>query len=217
MKLRRPLAACLALLAFSLVVSVASTLAQSRTAAEQAAYDRGRNLFIVNDCFSCHGWYQVKDERWGDLAKKPLVALDTEGDFLIPFLRHGVQCALDLQTPMMPAYWDLSDAQMADLRSYIHFERQERQYKLLLSSPPTAPGDTGAGKAFFTGKGKCSQCHDEKVLAAAAHKGNPGTFGPSLLRPQAATGDGLAAHRKQLELYTPAEFHDVTAFLATLK
>ena len=205
------------LVALALLASLTSTLAQSRSASEQAAYDRGRNLFIVNDCFSCHGWYQVKDERWGDLAKKPLVALDTEGDFLVPFLRHGVQCALDLKTPMMPAYWDLSDAQMADLRAYIHFERQERQYKSLLSSPQTAPGVVSAGKAFFNGKGRCSYCHTETGLATVARKENSKTFAQSLLLPKNATSAGLAAHRKQLELYAPAEFQNVVAYLVALK
>jgi len=191
--------------------------AQSRTAAEQAAYDRGRNLFIVNDCFSCHGWYQVKDERWGDLAKKPLVALDTEGDFLIPFLRHGVQCALDLKTPMMPAYWDLTDPQMADLRAYIHFERQDRQYKQLTSLLPNSSGDASAGKSFFEGKGKCSGCHSPSSLSSAVRNPNKAVLARNTLRPPHADDGGLKAHRKQLELYAPEEFQNLLAYLLTLK
>ena len=186
--------------------------AQLRSAVEQAAYARGRNLFIVNDCFSCHGWYQVKDERWGDLAKKPLVALDTEGDFLIPFLRHGVQCTLDLKTPMMPAYWDLSDSQMADLRSYIHFERQERQYQQLTSQLRTSSGDASAGKLFFEGKGKCNSCHPPSSLSSAARRSRTSELARTTLRPPHANDAGLRAHRKQLELYTPEEFQNLLAY-----
>lgn len=217
LRIIRSVAVPTSLVAIVLFTSWVTAGAQSRTAAEQAAYDRGRNLFIVNDCFSCHGWYQVKDERWGDLAKKPLVALDTEGDFLIPFLRHGVQCALDLKTPMMPAYWDLSEAQMADLRAYIHFERQDRQYKLLTSQPSTAPGSAPAGKSFFEGKGKCSGCHTPPALASATRNFNKAVLASNTLRPAHTDDTGLKAHRKQLELYTPEEFHNLLAYLDSLK
>lgn len=205
------------LAAMGLFAACIPLAAQSRTAIEQATFERGKNLFIVNDCFSCHGWYQVKDERWGDLAKKPLVALDTEGDFLIPFLRHGVQCALDLKTPMMPAYWDLSDAQMADLRAYIHFERQDRQYKQLTSQPSTAPGDVSAGKVFFEGKGRCGSCHTPSSLTGVARESSNTGLAGDVLRPPRADATGRAAHRKQLELYAPEEFHNLLAYLNALK
>jgi mono/diheme cytochrome c family protein len=85
-----------------------------------------------------------------------------------------------------------------------------------LASRQTAPGNRAAGKAFFSAKGKCSACHSDSNFSPAA-KENSKALAQTLLRPPKATGAGMAAHRKQLELYTPVEFENVVSYLASLK
>lgn len=197
------------------------TVGQDRSAAEQAAFERGHRAFIENDCYSCHGWYQVPHYRWGDLAKSALVGADRGGDVLKPFIRHGIQCRVGLTTPMMPAYWDVPEDELSDLIAYIHFERQDRRYQEL-TSESLSLGDARKGEAFFAGTGQCTACHSASGdLAGIAKRYDLPELRERLLRPGKETevmdAKGLGAHRSRLEHYSSSELHDLLAYLAELK
>lgn len=194
---------------------------QDRSAAEQASFERGRRAFIENDCYSCHGWYQVAHYRWGDLAKSAMVGADTGGDVLKPFIRHGIQCRVGLTTPMMPAYWDVPEDELSDLIDYIHFERQDRRYQELTSEGLTL-GDARKGEAFFAGAGQCNRCHSaSNDLAGIAKKYDFAELRRRLLRPGSDTDSmevkGLSAHRNRLEHYRSSELRDLLAYLLRLR
>jgi cytochrome c5 len=194
------------------------------------AIARGKRAYVVNDCYSCHGGYQVPDPRHGDLAKSKLVLADDNGSVLRSWIHSGSVCTVGHEGAMMPSYWDIPDAELADLITYLHFQRQTLQYAQLSKSAPTG-GDATHGKKLFADQ--CAGCHAAQALHRSAARYDAPALRRRLLLPVAANFDpahpsslasalpktsaGLAAHQKLLERYTPQEVDHLTAYIQSIK
>jgi mono/diheme cytochrome c family protein len=183
------------------------------------AIARGKRAYVVNDCYSCHGGYQVPDPRHGDLAKSKLVIADNNGTVLRSWIHSGSVCTVGHEGAMMPSYADIPDPELADLITYLHFQRQTLQYAQLSKAAP-ASGDATLGKQLFSDQ--CAACHTAQALHRSAAQYDAPTFRRRLLLPVAAsvspkTSAGLGAHQKLLERYTPQELDDLTAYIQSIK
>jgi mono/diheme cytochrome c family protein len=120
------------------------------TTASQAAYDRGKALFKSN-CSFCHGVDATGGNGGPDLIRSVLVNHDENGNLIAPTVHNG------RPGKGMPAFSDLTDAQIADIVSFLHQEnlrlRLRRGYKL----GDVLVGNADAGKEFF--QTHCSRCH----------------------------------------------------------
>lgn len=185
-----------------------------------ASIDRGREAYLRDDCYSCHGGYQVPDPRHGDLAKSALVQVDNDGSVLRGFIKSGSICtvATDNQDhAMMPGYWDMPDPEMTDLITYIHYTRQVLRYKELASESPL-PGNSEQGKGVF--KRECSQCHSAAALSPVATKSDSASLRTNILFPATLTAatkpeavKGSLAHKNLLERYSSDDVRDLVAYL----
>jgi cytochrome c oxidase cbb3-type subunit 3 len=118
---------------------------------DPAAVERGQSL-LAAECGFCHGATARGGSGGPDLTRSELVANDEGGRQLAEFLHLG------RPDRGMPKF-DLSDAQVKDLATYlhatIHLAATRRLYKIL----DILVGDPKAGEAFFNGTGKCVTCH----------------------------------------------------------
>lgn len=174
---------CTALVMMAMTVAFAD--AQPLKAPDPAALARGRRSYILNDCYSCHGWYQVANYRFGELERAPMMGVDEGGNILGPFFRVGTECRIESKITPMPAYPRLSEAEMSDLITYIHFERRER-----------LSGNRAAGKEYFDGVGKCGSCHKPGGLSALGPKYDTASLRQLLL---GADGRGGGRSKKRLQ------------------
>jgi cytochrome c oxidase cbb3-type subunit III len=124
--------------------------AQAAAPVDPAAVTRGQQTFTQN-CSFCHG----PDARGGaeggvDLMRSQIVIGDATGAQLSTFLKTG-------RPPRMPAFNNLTDAQVADIDAFVRSQN--------ITSGGRAPlvaivvGDPKAGEMFFNGAGKCNTCH----------------------------------------------------------
>lgn len=145
------------------------------TAASQAAYDRGKALFKSN-CSFCHGADATGGNGGPDLIRSVLVNHDENGNLIAPTVRNG------RPDKGMPAFSGLTDAQIADIVSFLHQEnlrlRLRRGYKL----GDVLVGNADAGKAFF--QTHCSHCHSATGdLKGIAKRHDPGALQQLWLNP----------------------------------
>lgn len=120
-----------------------------------AAVARGKTQFGAT-CAFCHG-ADATGGRGPDLVRSKLVSSDKKGNLLVPFVHAG------RPDKGMPAFPDLSDKKIADISAFLHY----RQWQALHngSVPSSYPlsrmltGNAAAGKRFFYGPGRCSECH----------------------------------------------------------
>jgi cytochrome c oxidase cbb3-type subunit 3 len=108
-------------------------------------------------CGFCHGKDASGGESGPDLTRSELVAQDTKGDKLGPFIRTGKPNA------GMPAFDKISDLDLNVIVAFVH-DQMEKSASLggnrrQVSAADLATGDAKAGKAYFEGAGKCSSCH----------------------------------------------------------
>ena len=120
---------------------------------DRASADRGRTVYAAQ-CITCHGTQARGTETGANLVRSEVVLKDRYGSLLGPFLKKGH--TLQSGAPAS----SLTDAQIGDL---MHFLR-DRVNDGLRSSPlfqaqNILTGDAKAGAAYFTGDGKCTQCH----------------------------------------------------------
>jgi cytochrome c oxidase cbb3-type subunit 3 len=218
----------------------------------QKAVDRGRDFYAAN-CALCHG-LNGYEMRAPDLRYSGLVTHDENGNMIGPVVRTG-RLALG-----MPAFSNLTTAQMADLTAFLHSIA-----RLPKNDPGTSRivgGDAEQGKAYFAKT--CSGCHSATGdLAGVASKFSPRDLKYRILNPLGVTHsatvtlpdgrkmegtvvhddeftisiiaadgwyhswpralatvemhDRLAGHRALLNTYTNQDFHNVFAYLLTLK
>lgn len=135
-----------------------------------AAVAQGKAQFGAT-CAFCHG-ADATGGRGPDLVRSDLVSHDKKGSLLTPFVHAG------RPDKGMPAFPNLTDKQIADIAAFLHY----RQFQALHngSVPSTYPvsrmltGNAAAGKRFFYGAGRCSQCHSiTGDLAGVAKKYSP--------------------------------------------
>jgi mono/diheme cytochrome c family protein len=123
---------------------------------DAAAADRGRAVYAA-ECINCHG----TKGRGGDdgdgpsVVRSEMMARDRYGNLLGPFLKAGHS------TQSGKPSSSFTDEQVVDLSHFIH----QRIFETLRSSPTfdiqdILTGDAAAGRAYFNGAGRCTQCHN---------------------------------------------------------
>jgi mono/diheme cytochrome c family protein len=122
----------------------------SRPKGDAAAVARGKQVFSVN-CGFCHGSNARGGEGGPNLLHSPVVLNDQKGEII------GVIVQTGRPDKGMPKFDFPKDA-IADIAAYLHSIPAGRE------SPAFDPktilvGNAAAGKTFFFGKGRCSQCH----------------------------------------------------------
>jgi cytochrome c oxidase cbb3-type subunit III len=124
-----------------------------RMVVDPAAADRGRPVWAA-ECITCHGPTGRGGEGGPNILRSEVIIRDRSADMLGPFLKKGHS----MQSGRASSA--LTDAAILDLS---HFLRQ-RFTDTFRGSPLFVPGnilvgDPAAGSAFFSGEGKCTECH----------------------------------------------------------
>lgn len=130
----------------------------------------GKALFSQN-CSFCHG-PDARGASGPDLIRSTLVSHDVNGDLIGQVVHNG------RPAKGMPAF-QLSDDQIRDVAAFLHAQAQLAS-TVTRRMPSDYPldkllvGNADAGKAYFEGAGKCSQCHSPAGdLAHIASKYKP--------------------------------------------
>src|ERR1700692_1578320 len=134
-----------------------------RQEVDPAASDRGKRVY-TQFCINCHGALAKGTEQGPDLIRSPLVLRDRLGDQIGPALK---------KLPNHKA--DLTKAQVSDLT---HFFKDQIEATAKNRNPERPPnvltGNAEAGRAYFSGAGKCNTCHSPSGdLAGIGRKYNP--------------------------------------------
>jgi cytochrome c oxidase cbb3-type subunit 3 len=117
---------------------------------------QGKALF-QQKCGFCHGPDATGGEG-PDLLRSSLVSHDLKGDLIGQVVREG------RPAKGMPAF-DLNDTQIKQIAAFIHNSAKALASLYLSSRSIDYPlerllvGNASAGKAYFEGAGKCSDCH----------------------------------------------------------
>ena len=115
---------------------------------------RGKQVFSVN-CGFCHGSDGRGGEGGPNLLRSPLVLTDRNGEVIYAVTLVG------RPDKGMPKF-DLSLDTIADIAAYLHSIPTGAAEKTAFDPNSIVVGNAAAGKAFFNGKGHCSQCHSLK-------------------------------------------------------
>jgi len=120
-----------------------------RQRVDEAAAGRGKGLYALH-CINCHGSTAKGGPNGPDLIRSVAVLRDRLGS--------GIGPALAKSPAVHQA--NLTAAQIRDLSHFLH----QRVEAIARNRNATAPinvltGDIEAGRAYFTGAGKCSTCH----------------------------------------------------------
>jgi len=124
-----------------------------RPPVDPAGADRGRAIYS-SECVTCHGPSARGTDNAPSLIRSLVVLNDRLGTQLGPFMKKGHP----MQSGKPSA--GLTDAQVVDL---MHFLRQRVNDTLrgsdVFDVKDIVTGDPKAGEAYFTGEGKCTECH----------------------------------------------------------
>jgi mono/diheme cytochrome c family protein len=185
--------------------------AADRHRVDAAASARGRKTYAA-ECVTCHGpSARGSDDPATNLVRSTLVLRDRYGSEIGPLLRKGHP----MQTTRTSA--SLTDAEVADLSHYIW----DRINDTLQGSPGYAPksvltGDVKAGESYFTGEGRCTQCHSATGdLVGYGKRYSPVDIQTRFVFPSTSGGRGSA--RKPVTVtVTPAGAAPVSGTLVML-
>jgi mono/diheme cytochrome c family protein len=145
----------------------------------QAAHDsamvaRGKQTFSVN-CGFCHGSDARGGEGGPNLLRSPIVLKDREGEVISAVVLNG------RVEKGMPKF-DLSMPAIADIAAYLHSMHRARDAEAPLASAAILVGNATAGKAYFYGRGHCSQCHSlEGDFAGIGSRFDPKTLQDNII------------------------------------
>ena len=130
----------------------ATAVSQSYTAADIQA---GQSRF-ASQCGFCHGRDAQGGESGPDLTRSTLVAGDDRGDKIGPVIRAG------RPDKGMPAF-SLPSADVAAIVAFIHDAKSKAESaaggRRSVEASDLQTGNAEAGKRFFMGAGRCSECH----------------------------------------------------------
>lgn len=133
---------------------------------DPAAIARGKQVFSVN-CAFCHGSDGRGGEGGPNLLRSPIVLNDKKGEIMAAVVLNG------RVEKGMPKF-NLPMNNIADIAAYIH------SIKVGAASNFTPRmvlvGNAAAGKAYFNGKGGCTQCHSVKKDLAGIGSMDPKTL-----------------------------------------
>lgn len=182
-----------------------------------------KETFVLYGCAYCHGVTLIARGEAADLMHSALVGSDVGGNVIVPLLKAGIPQTAKLSP--MPQFSDLSDQQLHEIATYIHYARRQGRYKELVRDPPTL-GDAAAGKTFFDPN--CAACHASD-LVGIGRKYDTTKLRQEMLDPTALQAplsfDVTDLHNTQartardrhhalLENYTTAQVGNLLAYLA---
>jgi cytochrome c oxidase cbb3-type subunit 3 len=166
--------------------------ADDKQVVDEEAAARGKTVYIAQ-CITCHGTRARGGERGADLVRSLVVLHDRYGSTLGPYLAEGHPAV----NPVA-----LTPDQIVDLSHFLHQQVGDTlrtgPYNNVLD---ILVGDPTAGKAFFYGAGRCSQCHSATGdLAHIAGKYDPPSLQLKVVFPQdrAVARTGPATPRQPL-------------------
>ncbi|MGH9582138.1 MAG: c-type cytochrome [Bryobacteraceae bacterium] len=143
---------------------------------DQAAAERGRKIFVPT-CGFCHG-NDARGKSGPDLVRSALVLHDNKGDTIGPVIHNG------RPGRGMPAFPSLSDAQIADISTFLHSRAAAVSNRFAYEIGNIITGDPRKGAAFFNGAGHCNTCHSSTGdLAHVANKYDPSDLQRRMLYP----------------------------------
>jgi cytochrome c oxidase cbb3-type subunit 3 len=151
-----------------------------RPPGDPAEIARGKQVFSVN-CGFCHGSDGRGGEGGPNLLRSPLVLADQKGEVIYAVTLVG------RPDKGMPKF-DLSLDTIADVAAYLHSIPTGPAEKIAFDPSSIVVGNAAAGKAFFNGKGHCSQCHSLKGdFARIGARLDPKTLQDNIISAGAAT------------------------------
>jgi mono/diheme cytochrome c family protein/small nuclear ribonucleoprotein (snRNP)-like protein len=121
-------------------------------APDAAAAERGAKIYGSN-CTFCHGMKATGGDTGPDLIRSTVVLHDQKGETVGPVVHNG------RPNKGMPAFPNLSDAQLYDLAEFLHMRVEQVANRGTYEVTNVVTGDANAGKAYFNGAGECSRCH----------------------------------------------------------
>lgn len=179
--------------AFSAAIAVALLLgvtgyfgfaqSDSESAASAVAAERGHEQF-ESSCSFCHG-PDATGARGPDLVRSKLVNDDVKGNLIGQVILNG------RPDKGMPAF-SMTKEQITDIAAFLHERiRADLHSGSVSNNYPLSrllTGNAAAGKAYFYGAGKCSECHSVSGdLAHIAGKYTPLELEIRMLSPRGAT------------------------------
>jgi cytochrome c oxidase cbb3-type subunit III len=118
---------------------------------DPAAVERGQKLFAPT-CGFCHA-PDGTGKSGPDLVADAMVIRDNGGDLIGRVIHEG------RPGKGMPAFPDLSLAQIADISAFLHSQIRGAANRFAYGFREVVTGNAQAGEAFFNGAGKCNTCH----------------------------------------------------------
>jgi len=134
-------------LALSASLNAQKNFLISRPIPDPAAAERGKALFVPS-CGFCHGPDATGGEG-PDLLRSAVALKDEGGDEIGPIIRAG--------RPGMPAFPQMSDAQIKDVAAFIRTRQQTAIDRGSYELKEVNTGDATRGQAWFGAH--CSSCH----------------------------------------------------------
>jgi mono/diheme cytochrome c family protein len=187
-----------------------------------------KEIYILYGCAYCHGVdLKVVNGEAADLLHSGSIAADENGNVIGRILRSGIPQTAKLSP--MPQYSDLSDQEIADITTWIHYARRQGRYKELMETN-LPPGSAVAGKSYF--EKTCSSCHTRADAAGMTKKYNAPTLKANILNPaflnvpqsfrvdsmrDAKAGAARQRHSVLLERYTAEDVSNLMAYLKDAK
>ena len=118
---------------------------------------RAGEVRFGSQCGFCHGKDAAGGETGTDLTRSEIVASDSNGDKLKPFIRSGRPNA------GMPSFSTLSEEELNTIVAFVHSQMDKFATlgggRRSVEPSDLATGNAAAGRAYFEGEGKCSTCH----------------------------------------------------------
>lgn len=147
---------------------------------EQLAH--GQQLFRSN-CSFCHGSDARGGETGPNLVRDQIVLRDQNGELIAPIVQSGIPGR------GMPKF-TLSTAEIADIAAWLHAQPlSDRGAPTLLD---IVIGDAKQGAAYFSGAGRCVQCHS--VTGDLAGIGSK--YDPKTIQDLIVSGGGFGVGRR---------------------
>ena len=165
--------------------------------AEQLAH--GEQVFKSN-CAFCHGSDARGGETGPNLVRDQVVLNDQQGELITPIVQSGIPAR------GMPKF-TLSATEIADIAAWLH--AQPLSDRGAPSTLDVLVGNAKAGETYFTGAGRCTQCHS--VTGDLAGIG--GKFDPKMIQNMIVSGGGGRGRRGGGSAATPRPVPTVTVTL----
>lgn len=143
---------------------------------------RGQQLFRSN-CAFCHGSDARGGETGPNLVRDQIVLTDQNGELITPIVQAGIPAR------GMPKF-ALTASEVADIAAWLH--AQPLSDRGAPSTLDVLVGSSQAGAAYFSGAGRCTQCHS----ATGDLAGIGGKYDPKTIQNLIVSGGGFGVGRR---------------------